>query len=44
MYNPLVDNLSELKTVELEAKITELTKKYFIAQSTNPALAQQIQN
>ena len=32
MFNPLVDNLSELKDQEIEEKILELSKKYFQAQ------------
>ena len=28
--HPLVGNLSDLKTTELEGKITDLTKKYFM--------------
>ena len=43
MFNPFVDNLSELKIPDLEAKITELSKKYFIAaNSGNGHLAEQI--
>ena len=43
MFNPLIPNLSELKTVDLENKINELGKKYFIAaQSGNSGLAQQV--
>jgi hypothetical protein len=43
MFNPLVENISDIKTVELEAKISELTKKYFIAANGgNHDLAQQV--
>lgn len=31
MFNPLVTNLEKIKDAELESKIFELTKKYFIA-------------
>jgi len=31
MFNPLLGNLSKLKTEDLENKIFELTKKYYIA-------------
>jgi hypothetical protein len=31
MYNPLLDNPSQLKDAELEAKINELGRKYSIA-------------
>lgn len=31
MYNPLLQNLDKIKDQELEAKILELTKKYYIA-------------
>jgi len=31
MFNPLVPNLSELKDVDLDAKISELGKKWSIA-------------
>lgn len=33
--HPLVGNLSAVKDVELENKINELTRKYFIARDTN---------
>jgi len=32
MFNPLVDDLSHLKDNEVEEKILELSKKYFVAQ------------
>lgn len=32
--HPLVDNLANLKTNEVEAKISELTKKYFMTNNT----------
>jgi hypothetical protein len=38
--HPLVYNLSELKTTELEAKINDLTKKYFM--TSNYELQNQI--
>jgi hypothetical protein len=31
MFNPLVDDLSNLKDNEIEEKIIELNKKYFVA-------------
>jgi hypothetical protein len=43
MFNPLIPDLSEIKTTDLEAKINELSKKYFIAaRSGNGSLANQI--
>ena len=43
MFNPLLPSTDDLKIPELENKITELTKKYFIAsRSGNSGLAQQI--
>jgi len=38
--HPLVDDLSNLKDVELESKIQDLSKKYW--QARNPHLANQI--
>ena len=38
--HPLIGDLSSLKDVEIETKITELTKKYFVTH--NPALQQQV--
>jgi hypothetical protein len=38
--HPLITNLSEMKDAEIEAKITELGKKYFMTQ--NFGLQQQI--
>ena len=32
--HPLAGNLEELKDVELESKISDLTKKYFMTQNT----------
>ena len=32
MYHPFQENISDLKDQELELKLQELTKKYFIAQ------------
>lgn len=42
MFNPLVDNLSDLTDNELESKISELSRKYFI--SHNPQVQLQISN
>ncbi len=43
MFNPLLNDLQELKIPELESKISELSKKYFIAaRSGNSSLCQQI--
>jgi hypothetical protein len=43
MFNPLLTDLSNLKDNELDTKIHELTKKYWIsARSGNGALGQQI--
>ena len=40
MFNPLVDNLSLLEDSEVDAKISELSRKYF--QAKNPDLQRQI--
>lgn len=40
MFNPLVDNFKDLSDNELENKITELSRKYFLAK--NPALQEQV--
>ena len=40
MFNPLLENLTELSENELYTKISELTKKYWTTQ--NPQLRQQI--
>ncbi len=40
MFNPLTDNFSDLSDNDLEAKILELSRKYF--QSRNPQLQQQV--
>lgn len=43
MFNPLMPDLREVKDQEIEAKLHELTKKYWIAaRSGNGGLAQQI--
>jgi argininosuccinate lyase len=42
MFNPLLGNLSELKEAEVENKISELTKKYFMALRSNGYLAEQV--
>lgn len=38
--HPLINDLTSLKDVEIEAKINDLTKKYFV--SHNPAVQQQV--
>ena len=43
MFNPLIDNLSELSDSELEQKILELSKKYFTARLGKPEYLTQIQ-
>ena len=40
MFNPLVDDLSQLEDSEIENKISELSRKYF--QARNPDLQRQI--
>jgi hypothetical protein len=40
--HPLVDNLEHLKDQEIHAKISDLTKKYFM--TYNPAVQSQIAN
>jgi hypothetical protein len=40
MFNPLVDDFSQLADSEVEEKISELSRKYF--QSRNPQVQQQI--
>lgn len=35
MFNPLADDLSKLKENELENKIQELSKKYFLSNNVN---------
>ena len=40
MFNPLVDNFSILTDSEIENKISELSRKYFM--SNNPQVQQQI--
>lgn len=40
MIHPLAENLSKLKDTELEAKILDLSRKYW--QARNPMLQQQI--
>lgn len=35
MFHPFTEDLSELKDSEIEAKISELTRKYFAAQRLN---------
>jgi len=42
MFNPLMPNLGEIKENDLENKISELTRKYFMALRTNGYLAQQV--
>ena len=40
MFNPLLDNFNDLSDSEIENKISELSRKYFI--SRNPQVQQQI--
>jgi hypothetical protein len=40
MFNPLVDDLSVLDDLEIENKISELSRKYF--QARNPELQRQV--
>ena len=40
MFNPLLDNFNDLSDSEIENKISELSRKYFI--SRNPHVQQQI--
>lgn len=40
MFNPLLDNFDNLSDAEVENKISELSRKYFI--SRNPQVQQQI--
>ena len=40
MFNPLLDNFDDLTDSEIENKISELSRKYFI--SRNPQVQQQI--
>jgi hypothetical protein len=42
MFNPLMPNLGEIKENDLENKISELTRKYFIALRSNGYLAEQV--
>jgi hypothetical protein len=42
MFNPLLPNLGEIKENDLENKISELTRKYFMALRTNGYLAEQV--
>jgi hypothetical protein len=43
MFNPLISDFKDLKVADLEDKISELSKKYFIAiRSGNGMLAQQV--
>jgi acyl-CoA hydrolase len=43
MFNPLLDDLTQLKDQDLEAKMTDLNKKYTIALRTgNGSLAMQV--
>tara|TARA_B100001057_G_scaffold399470_1_gene410362 strand:+ start:4358 stop:4597 length:240 start_codon:yes stop_codon:yes gene_type:complete len=41
MYNPLVDGFSQLSDLEVENKVTELSRKYFQS-NNNLALQQQV--
>ena len=40
MFNPLIDNFNDLSDSEIENKVSELSRKYFI--SRNPQVQQQI--
>jgi hypothetical protein len=40
MFNPLLDNFDDLSDSEMEDKLSELSRKYFI--SHNPQVQQQI--
>lgn len=42
MEHPLVNNLNDVSTEELQNRITDLTKKLNWARRTNPGLANQI--
>jgi hypothetical protein len=42
MFNPLVDSFSDLTDVQLESKISNLQKKYFLTHNNN--VRQQIVN
>lgn len=43
MFNPLLPNLKDIKDTDLDNKISELTRKYFIAaRSGQGSLAQQV--
>jgi len=43
MFNPLINDFKDLKVTDLENKISDLSKKYFIAaRSGNGELAKQI--
>lgn len=37
MFHPLEEDLSQLKDIEIENKVQELTKKYFMAQRLGKA-------
>lgn len=40
MFNPLIENLENLKDQELESKINDLTNKYYM--TSNPYIREQI--
>lgn len=42
MFNPLVDNFNELTDSQLDSKISDLQRKYFLTQNNN--VKQQIVN
>jgi hypothetical protein len=43
MFNPLLEDLTQLKDTDIDGKITDLTKKYNMAlRSGNSGIAQQI--
>ena len=41
MFNPLLDNLASLTEAELEARLSDLSRKYFM--SSNPSVQEQLQ-
>ena len=41
MFNPLLDNLADMSESDLEARLSDLSRKYFM--SSNPNMQQQLQ-
>lgn len=41
MFNPLLDNLADMSESDLEARLSDLSRKYFM--SSNPNVQQQLQ-